>query len=84
MATVDFFEGFKEEDVRRVFNEVCNKEDWKLSIAAVIPKSQKEIVRVAIEFFTSSSVKFQPIRNKDGSVDKLFATAPGYYKTAGA
>ena len=65
------------------FDRVCNQENRKMPIDAVVDLSDASVdlekIRQAIEFFTASRASF---RNVGGS--KIQVTAPGYYRAVGA
>ena len=44
----------KQENLKKAFNKVCNPDDWKAPINAVILKKDLELTREAIIHFTAT------------------------------
>ena len=45
------------EDLKKVFDKICNPDDWKDEINALIPAELYEIAAEAVEFYTTTSLK---------------------------
>lgn len=68
--------GFTVEQLKVAFDKVCNSEDWKMPVDALIDLEEIEITRYAIAWYTGSEAVFSP--GPDGLTR---VTAPGYYLT---
>ena len=67
--------------LREYFDRVCNPDNWKMPINAIIPELNSAAIKMydaAIEFFTGSKAKFTIID------DKIMVKAEGYYNSIGA
>lgn len=72
-------EGYTWRQLHRAFDMVCNKDNWKLSIKAIIPEREQWAVDASINFFVGGGAHFEPVAGK-----QLKVTALGYYLTIGA
>lgn len=67
--------GYTTEELETAFEEVQNKEHWKMDINAIIPAEKRRLMTFAIPWFTGGGqVEFEEL--PDG---KLRVTAPGYW-----
>jgi hypothetical protein len=73
------YRGYKVADLRRVWQEIAPKPDWKAEISVVVPGEQVGAVVAAIRFFTATDpeVSFDP--RKPGPVHFLIESE-GYRK----
>jgi hypothetical protein len=62
-----------------IFNQVANKANWKLPVAAWIEADQFNACRQAVIFFTGSELKITKTRG-----GQVFVEAVGYYQAVGA
>jgi len=62
-----------------IFNQVANKANWKLPVAAWIEADQFNACRQAVIFFTGSELKITKTRG-----GQVFVEAAGYYQAVGA
>lgn len=75
------FGGFTYDALRTAFESVENKIHWKNPIVSIIPENKKELISVAIEFFTATEAKFSEIRNPETNCvipGFLIVTSVGY------
>lgn len=68
--------GFSVEAMKAAFDKVCNKQDWKAPIKAVIPSVQVPLVVAAIEFYTATNAKVTPMLALEG--DYTYVSSVGY------
>lgn len=62
------YQGFTIADLRKTFEALQNPDDWRSPIDAWIPRQLYEIARVAVDYFTATSLDVvggpQPISGK--------------------
>jgi hypothetical protein len=66
-------------ELKAAFDKVCNSQNWKMPIDAVITEAERDVATQAVIFFAGCSPKFRGI-----GPAKLRMTAVGYYKAVGA
>ncbi len=64
---------FDPDQLREIFDRICDKRDWKDAVYAVVDRNEREVVRQAIEFMTATTPEFTEIAN-----GKLAVYAVGY------
>lgn len=70
---------YSREQLLQVFEQVCNKRNWKNPINKVVPlDSDRDLIYEAIVYFAGCSPQFK-VEN-----DKLRIVAEGYYNAVGA
>ncbi len=74
-------ERFHIQSLRRAFNEVASRRNWKDPIAWIIEAKDQALVEEAIIFFTGSVPTFT---KAEGSTGRLVVKADGYYIAVGA
>ena len=72
------FGGYSEKELRKVFEKVCNKNDWKLPISRIIKEEDQTIVTRAIMYFSGCMPTFFFVKKKGF----LRVKAPGYYSAS--
>ncbi len=65
----------REKILRKYFNKVCDKKDWKKPINAYITFGERTLVESAIMYYTGTKAKFVP---DSPDTDDLKVTALGY------
>lgn len=73
-------QNYSRDELLQAFNKVCNKDNWKLPIDAMIERSEEEIIREAVIYFTGCEPSFQHVPGSG----KSRVTAVGYYNAVGA
>jgi hypothetical protein len=70
--------GFYPDELKEAFDSVCNKENWKMPINAVIASDNEAVVRAAIIYYAGCEPTF------DFCDNFLQVEAVGYYIAVGA
>jgi len=65
--------------LRKAFNEVQNKENWKKEIVAWVQSKDFDVYSKAVEYFTASHLR---VVRQEG--EKMLVYAEGYYVAVGA
>lgn len=79
------FKGFTIADLRVAFDRVQHSQNWKLGLAGIIPVTDIEKIRTAVEFFAGSPLTVEytePVI--EGREQMCFVKGPGYYACVGA
>lgn len=72
------------DDVLLAFNSVCDKENWKMPIEALVNgDADLDLIRAAVVYFTGSVPTFDPVDPVDNTT-LIFVRAAGYYNAIGA
>jgi hypothetical protein len=67
---------FSQEEMQAALKKVCDRDDWKRPIDAIIPVADSQLVEEAIAFFGCGEMSFY-----SGWDGEIRITAPGYYAT---
>ena len=74
-------EGYSRGELSKAFDNIKNKENWKMPINAVIHREDYRICSLAVEFFCGSFLSRQSIC---GCPDEILVHSEGYYSAVGA
>ncbi len=81
----NYHRGYKVADLRKAFDMVCDRTNWKNPIRATIEASDFSLVSAAVEFFTASIlVVDEYVTDGDSGITALTVHADGYYVACGA
>lgn len=69
------YKGFKIADLRKVFEAVQNKENWKEAWAAAVPSQIVEPLAVAVEFYHADTMQILGVQPVTG---KVLVSGNGY------
>ena len=56
----DLYHGYTEKELRNAFVRVQDRDDWKGPIYSVINKSDRDMIKWAIIFYTATVPRFSP------------------------
>ncbi len=73
---VQEYKGYKVADMRRTFEKLCDPQDWKAPIHALIPHQLFGLAAVAVEFFTCTELKV--VGGPEPLTGRILVHADGY------
>lgn len=71
---------YSREQLLAAFNSVCNKDNWKMPIDAIVEDPDYDMIKEAVAFFAGCKPSFEPIHG----TDRVRVQAVGYYQAVGA